>query len=377
MSETIKAWDAFELIALPLRGAGPIKGLKRGQATSAGELLAVQPDPSKGDVHASWNGLVEEINEFEIVIRREDEAVGRPPEPKSFHALHGFELAGALKALGVDIPLVQPGDPIIINTLNPEPGLSLAPPLFGEQRKTILAGLEAAARLWPGHGLKWAVGRREHLSSKAEGLVIETVYPLTLPALIKKKLLGLNDPSASGVLGGRELFLLGRAWRTRLPLTISPLTLAGSNYFIPLGARIIDLLTFANLAPGPGDAVIKGGLVRGQALSRLERGLDQSAAALHLVRGAEAASAYEPCRQCSECARACPAGLPVNRPAGDDPQNWLGRRTWPELEACLVCGACALACPSRRPLMSLVRLARAGGRPLNRRKTANEAPGPT
>jgi len=358
VSVTIKPWDAFELIALPLKGAGPVKGIKRGQAVSAGELLAVQPDPATGDVHASIGGRVEEINEVEIIIRRDDQAVGRPPEPQSLKDLPGLELARTLKALGVDIPLVQPGDPIIIiNTLDPEPGLSLAPALFGEQRETILAGLEAVGRLWPDHRLQWAVRWPEYLRPEAEGQVVNGPYPFTLPALVKKKMLGLSDPSASGVLGGRELFILGRVWRTGLPLTISPLTLGGSNYFIPLGARIIDLLTFANLRPGPNDAVIKGGLVRGLSLSRLERGLDQSVPALHLVRGVESALDYAPCRDCSECARACPLGLPIDRSAGGDPDEWPRRSEWPELAGCLACGACALACPAGRPLMSLARLA--------------------
>jgi electron transport complex protein RnfC len=160
------------------------------------------------------------------------------------------------------------------------------------------------------------------------------------------------------VLGGRELFLLGRILRTGRPLTILPLTLGSSNYFIPLGARIIDLLTFANLMPGLGDTVIKGGLIRGRSLSRLERGLDQTTAALHLVRGA-GATTYNPCRECGQCTRACPSGLPIARLAGGNPNEWPDRMKWPELDNCLICGACALACPSRRPLLSLARLAQA------------------
>lgn len=368
MSETIKAWDAFELIALPLRGAGPLRGLKRGQTVSAGEPLAVQPDPAKGDVHASVNGQVEEINEIEIIIRRDEQAVGRPPEPRDLGGLAGIDLGRALKSLGLDLPRVEPGDSLIISRLNPEPGLALAQALFGEQRETILAGLEAVGRLWPAQRLKRAVGSPDDLPPEAEGLAVGSQYPFTLPALIKKKMLGLNDPAASGVLGGRELFLLGRVWRTGRPLTTSPVTLGGSNYFIPLGARIIDLLTFANLMPGPGDAVIKGGLVRGQSVSRLERGLDQSAAALHLVRGAQAAAAYEPCRQCGECARACPLGLPIDHWAGGNPEDWPGRSKRPELAGCLLCGVCALVCPSGRPLLSLARLNTAAPDP--------EKPGP-
>lgn len=360
MSVTIKAWDAFELTALPLRGAGPIKGLKRGQAVSSGELLAIQPDPARGDVHTSTNGRVEEINEIEIIIRRDEDAVGRPPEPQDLKAMSGPDLAAALKKLGLDLPPMPTNQKIILSALNPEPGLNLTPALFGEHWETIQAGLEAAGRLWPKHDFIWAVRSLDDLSVEADGAVIEDKYPFTLPAFLIKKITGQYDPNGGGVLTGRELFLLGRLWRTGRPLTISPLTLGGSNYFIPLGARVIDLLTFANLSPRPGDAIIKGGLIRGQTLSRLERGLDQSAAAIHLVREAGRASAYEPCRECGACARACPMKLPVDWPARFEPVEWLKtHESLLKLSGCLLCGACALACPSGRPLLSLTRLTQA------------------
>jgi len=356
LSETIKDWNAFEITALPLRGARPVKGLKRGRAVSAGELLAIQPEPGLGDVQATTNGLVEEISEIEIIIRRDDQAVGQPPDPQPLKNLYGNFLARALKKLGLDVPVIQTGGPIILSSLDPEPGLTLAPALYTEHRETILAGLEAAARLWPSHRFIRAVGKPGDLSSKSDGVVVNKKYPFTLPAVLKNTILGLNDPTGSGVLTGRELFLLGRVWRTGRPLTISPLTLGRSNYFIPIGSRVIDLLTFANLMPGPGDAVVRGGLVLGQSLSRLEEGLDQSAAALHLIRGVEKSAACEPCRACGDCARACPAGLAIDRLAGGNPDEWPDRINRPQLTGCLLCGACALACPAGRPLLSLARL---------------------
>jgi electron transport complex protein RnfC len=182
-------------------------------------------------------------------------------------------------------------------------------------------------------------------------------YPHSLPAVLKKRLTGCSDPDAAGVLDGRALYTLGRAWRTGLPVTKTVLTLGEAVYLAPIGARVIDLLTFANLVPGPGDVVVKNGLVRGTAVSRLEQGLDRGAAGLHLVRGAGDVS-FQPCRKCRECDRVCPAGLSVSPAAGREPSEWLAApdRFRPSLAGCLLCGACALACPSRRPLMGLARL---------------------
>ncbi|MDR0881072.1 MAG: 4Fe-4S dicluster domain-containing protein [Candidatus Adiutrix sp.] len=354
-SEVIKEWAAEGEVAVPLAGAEMLRGLRRGRPVSAGERLARHPDPAAGDIHASVNGWISEINEWEIVIARDEAAVGRPPEPVSLAALERPELGPALKELGLARPAVQPGETIIISTLDPEPGLTLARPLFGEHRETMLAGVEGIARLYPGRDLLWAVNRAEEAPPGTEFHLIKGDYPRTLPSLLKKKITGRLDRAGSGVLTGRAIFFLGRAWRTGLPVIRTPLTLGSANYLAPVGARIMDLLTFANLAPGPGDLVVAGGLVRGVTLARLERGVSPAVAALHLVRSGRAA-ADDICRQCGECARVCPAGLPIDRLARRDPSAWLSQPGWEALTGCLVCGACALACPARRPLLSLIRL---------------------
>ncbi len=358
MARVVKDWDAFQVAAPPLGGAESVKGLKKGRRVSAGELLARHPDPRLGDVHAPVSGWIGEITEREIVIRRDDAAVGEPPRPRALAGLGPADLDRVLKELGLDRPEVPFGDALIVTTLDPEPGLTWAPALFGEQRETILAGLEAALRLWPGRRLVWVAADPDQAPPEAGRVVAGSgPYPAALPAVLKKRITGRSDPKAAGVLDGRALYALGRAWRTGLPLTKTILTLGEAVYLAPVGARVIDLLTFANLVPGPGDAVIRGGLARGTTLSRLERGLDRNAAGLHLLRGARDV-AFQPCRKCRECDRACPAGLTVSRAAERDPSEWLTAPDCfrPYLDGCLLCGACALACPARRPLMSLIRL---------------------
>ncbi|MDR2945297.1 MAG: hypothetical protein LBV79_00915 [Candidatus Adiutrix sp.] len=354
MAEVIKDWDAYDRVAVPLAGALPLKGVKPGRPVSSGEALARRPDPRRGDVHASINGLIEEINEFEIIIRRDDEAVGEPPQPVDLAAVPANELPPRLKELGLDAPRTD--EPVIISTLASEPGLNFAPALWGEHRETVLAGVNLLARLCPGHKITWAVRQPGEAPEGAETVIIKGAYPHTLPSLIKRAITGRNDANGAGVFGARELHLLGRAARTGRPVTRMALTLGGVSYFVPVGTRAIDLLTFANLGPGCGDAVILGGLVRGRGLARLERGLDKTAEALHLARRADLGGSLQPCRACGQCARACPLGLPVDLPAARPPEEWLAAPPDGILDACLLCGACALACPAQRPLMSLVRL---------------------
>lgn len=359
-AEVIKEWNLFSQVVIPLDGAVPVKGLKRGRPVSAGELLARQPDLMTGDIHASVGGVVEEINEADIIIRRDSEAVGEPPNPADLSGLSSLELARSLKELGLSLPQLLPDEPFIIAALNPEPGLTYAPALFSEQRETLLAGLEVLRRLYPGTATVWAVTRSGEAPEGEDFVVVKNRYPQTLPYFLKKEVTGESDPDRRGVFGGRALYLFGRVWRTGLPVTRLVLTLGGANYLVPVGARVIDLLTFANLAPGPGDVVVKGGLVRGASLIRLERGLDKSVAGLHLFKGG-ASGQIRPCRSCRRCSRACPLGLPVPALGRLDPRQWPRSRDLNLLKDCLVCGACALVCPARRPLLSLARLAGRSG----------------
>ncbi|MDR1920543.1 MAG: hypothetical protein LBS31_02200 [Candidatus Adiutrix sp.] len=356
MVDVIKTWDGAHVLSLSLTGAAPLRGLKKGRPVSAGEPVAVGDGPAPLVLRAALSGFISDVGPGEIIISRDDAAVGEPPSALSPAGLEGAELAQALAGFGVPVIPGGSAGPLIISAADPEPGLAWSAALFHEHRETISAGLTAVGRLCPNRPLIWAAEKPEDFPSGFQTHLIRGGYPETLPAVLKKRLTGLSDPGGRDVLGGRELFFLGRAWRTGLPLTHLPLSLGPANYFVPAGSRVIDLLSFANLQPRPGDAVVMGGLVRGTTVSRLTRGLGFLAGGLNLVRAASFDRPPSPCRACRACARACPAGLAVDLPAALSAAQWLKPGAGKNFGDCLFCGACALACPARRPLISMVRL---------------------
>jgi len=103
MAEVAKEWEAFDLLAPPLAGAEAVRGLKRGRPVSAGEILARSADPARGDLPASVAGVVEAVRADEVVIRRNETAVGETPWPAVLADLSPAWLGRALKELGLDL----------------------------------------------------------------------------------------------------------------------------------------------------------------------------------------------------------------------------------------------------------------------------------
>lgn len=357
MAEVIKPWGAFELLAPPLEGAAVEPGLKKDRPVSAGQTLARHSALGRGHVMAPVSGFILEINEREIIIKRDERAVGEPPKAFNLQQMTPEELRRALPELGLDIPSLDADGPVIINTFDAEPGYGFSEALFHEHRETMLAGVESVKRLQPDSKVIWAVKKLEDISVTDDQCVLNWFsYPASVAAVLKKTITGHLDPQGRGVLDGRDLYVLGRAWRTGLPVDRMILTLSGANYFVPVGSRAIDLLTFANLGPADGETVVAGGLIRGHTLSRLEQGLGKGIAALQIRRGRCDNQAVQSCRFCGCCSQACPSGIAVDSVARLDFRQWLDHDFKRVYADCLLCGNCAMACQAGRPLLSLARL---------------------
>jgi electron transport complex protein RnfC len=359
----VKAWPAPDrdlVLRLPGR---PAAGVRPGRLVARGQLLSEDPDPEGFDLTAPVAGQVAELHPGRLVLRPspEGEAGGRPPAEIALATLHGAELAAALKRLGVPRPpRPWPDQRAVISALDPEPGLEAAGALWSDRRTTLQAGAEILARLWPGAEIWEVLPARAEPLGAGRVLRLGARFPSSLPALVKKAALGVHDPLARGVALPPVLWAMGAAARTGLPPGLVPATLQRSHYLLPPGLTLADALERVNLIPLHGDVVVIGGLIGGRPTARLDRGLDWSTGAVHLIRARQAPPPPGPCRRCGACRRACPLALPIDllaaRPLGDWPE--LAPRAGRALAGCLACGACALVCPAARPLTALALMAR-------------------
>jgi ferredoxin len=363
-------------LSLPLEGAIPRKGLRKGKAVAQGEILADHPDPSLPALAAPLPGRIAGLDGASVAVETDFGCGAEPLPPVRLRELGPIEAARALKAMGVaPPPAPPPGEPVVISGFDPEPGLRTCAALWEDRRQALEDGLRIVAHLYPGKPVVQCLPRgvRPLESMDSAAVAMSLPYPWTLPQLLKRRLLArigrrrgrppLFDPAARGVCGSRTLYLMGVCLRTGSAPRARPVTLQASPALIPPGMTPWAALSLVNLRPSDGDGIVLGGLARGRACARLDDGLGPGTEAVILIKGGIPSSRLRegPCSSCGRCRAACPLKLPTDLLGGTPKRLWpLALRNLPQLASCPACGLCAMACPQNIPLAAL-RGSAAGG----------------
>jgi electron transport complex protein RnfC len=157
------------------------------------------------------------------------------------------------------------------------------------------------------------------------------------------------------------------ALETGKPLTERVITVTGSvarpgNYRVLVGTLVSDLIEHAGGLIGDVTRVVAGGPMTGQALASLDVPVTKGTSGIVALTADEAAPALtddQPCMRCGRCSRACPMSLEPYAIA-----DYANRRMWDAAAGrhavdCIECGVCSYVCPTRRPLVQLIKLAKA------------------
>jgi len=334
---------------------------KKGARLAGGELIAEHPSAFGGAYHTSAGGKVVAVNEHQLTIKCENDA--ETVEPVDVEPLGtGKELLRTLQALGIDVaPLSGKADTLIINGLNPEPGVSVAQQLLKDGSEFLQAGLETARRLLAPGRTVLAVSKGErHRLEGAETVGIKARYPASLDALVVRAVTGKEFPSDTKIINVMDLYDLGRAVRTGLPVTDTILTIDGSNYRVPLGTPISHLLGALNINVDSGDTVVLGGPFQGEAVYSLEEGIKKSDYGLFVVAPGQFPSVKDaPCINCGECVLNCPARVQPHLISRCAEYEMFDKAKKYGLNSCFECGLCAFNCFANRPLLQYIRFAKA------------------
>jgi len=345
-------------VRLPLCGAGVT--VKTGDAVSAGQRVAVSPSTYAADICASISGVVTAIDGTYLTIEAGDGGAKAPEQLGEVAGNDPAALRASLAAMGVSASDLADADLVIINAMEPEPGVTAFGALCRLEAPAMIAGARLVQRIVEPSRIVLAMPRGSGLSLGPNPVhELEPRYPDGLDPLVARAVTGKERPGNTVVLGADKLWRIGRAALEGKAATRTVLTVGGRNLRVAVGASIRHVLEFAGIEAQVGDRVLLGGPLRGEAAWDLDAPVTRDAWGLTLIsRAAGAAYSDEACMNCGECHLVCPARILVGVMARFAEFNlWDGAKKY-DIDSCIECGLCSYVCPARRPLLQFIRLAR-------------------
>ena len=277
----------------------------------------------------------------------------------------GEDLVLAVKKMGVNTrSLGRRVKTLIVNGLNPEPGVRWAEPMLAEHAAEIRAGLELQRRFRRAEEIMLAVpaGCDVRLAG-IRTVQVDPMYPNSVNELMIREVTGEENPPDVAAVGLHNVWSLGRVALTGLPLMETVITIGTArdwaNYIVKNGSIVGELLEFAEISLKSGDTILRGGPLRGESLDRLDRSITKGAYGFFVVNAGEVPpiEGDSPCINCGACIQICPTRI--------DPRMLsryaeFGRYDMSRKEnfrLCVDCGLCGYVCIARRPVLQYIRLA--------------------
>ncbi len=348
-----------------------VGGLKKKSRVYPGMLVAEHPSLEKGDLFSPIHGVVADVNERSLIIKQEvppEDAEPMNVEPVNLleQGLQGEELILAVKKLGVNTrSLGKKCKTLIINALNPDPGVAWAEPILTNYGKTFRCGMELLKRF--GRAENYILAVPHGMQFAYEGLKVVYVpadYPQSIAELVIKNVTGKENPPDVACVGLHNLWSLGRVGDTGLPLTETVLTVGTysnwENFIVKEGSYVGEILEHAKITIQEGDTVLRGGPLRGESLDTLERSVTKGTHGVFVVESDDipAIVGHSSCVNCGSCVLVCPARLSPSTLSRYAEFAMHEKCVKEHIFSCLDCGLCGYVCVARRPVLQYIRLAK-------------------
>ncbi len=369
--------DTLEVKQLRMLHTGYVveNNIKKGLDISPGDLLAVAKNPKYGNIFSPVRGVVTQVGprfiDIDVVeATAEDKDVKRYTyeELISIFAEQDLEKARHdIKNLGLGFQqLARRCDTLVVSGLNAEPGMTWADAMLTSHLETVLKGLELQCKLSQPKEVVLVLPRGMRFAP-IEGITIKYVtpiYPISVPVLLRKEVFGKDYKGSANIVNLHTLWGLGRVVETGLPLVETVITVgtpsAHANYIVKEGTRVSDVLEHVRCPLEHGDTIVLNGPLRGESISMPERGIPKYVRGLFVIPHGVVPTleGANPCCNCGECDRNCPAGLSpsmISRYA--EFNNFEKCKEW-YAEYCVECGLCGFSCIMRRPVLQYIRLAK-------------------
>ncbi len=353
-------------------------GVKKKTVVYPGMLLAEHPSSEKGDLFSPIHGEVTDVNDRSIFVNaKEPEPVAEgeeatlAPEVTPINLMHddalqGEELIVQVKKLGVNTrSLGKKCKTLIVNGLNPEPGVTWAESMLTSHSTTFKAGMDLLRRFGRAEKIILAVPTGMQVAYDAVDVVhVNADYPNSLNELVIKNVTGKENPPDVACVSLHNVWSLGRVAKTGLPLTETVISIGSytnwTNIIAKDGSLIGELLVAANIEVKDGDTVLRGGPLRGESLDSLERSITKGTHGVFVVdeNSVPPMEGHSPCINCGACVLVCPARITPSVLSCYAEFALYNRCKDESIFSCFDCGLCGYVCMARRPVLQYIRLAK-------------------
>jgi electron transport complex protein RnfC len=344
--------------------------VKKKQIVGKGQVIAENPSGgafNTGFVHATIDGAVEDILSNAIVIGplpapKEGEEAPSPARPEPFvglDALMNEELCRKLLELGIDTDKFHPSRTLIVNGLNPEPGVLVSEQLLKDAKKTLEVGVQVLERAVKPGTVKLVVAAGVNVTLYGCTTVhASDAYPNTIDPLVVLAATGAEHPDDVDIISVSDLYRVGRVAETKMSLVDAVVSIGDKVFRVPTGMPVRDLMDAAGVSAANCKVALDGPM-RGEAIFDLSVGIPENCTAITLIpEGRFPEVGTNPCINCGECVLVCPARIQpgmLSRYAEFGLHEETRSR---HVEACLECGMCTFACPANRPVLQYLKLAK-------------------
>ncbi len=333
---------------------------KKGQSVARGDMIAEHPSKFGGAYHTSVSGKATKVNYHHLTIKCDHEQnSAEPVDVKSMGP--GKDLLRTLQELGIDVaPLSSRCDQLVINGLNPEPGIFVAELLLECENDILEAGLNIVKSLVHPVHTKLAVAKKTSVTlSGTESVFVKPKYPNSLNSLVIKAVTGKESCDDTKIMSIMDIYNIGLVATSGLPVTDTIMTISGQNYRVPLGTPIRHLLNELDMTVKSGDKVVLGGPFRGEAVYSLDEGVKKNDHGLFIISvGQFPAVEDATCINCGECVLSCPARILPNMISRYAEYERFEMAEKYDLHSCFECGLCSFNCTVRRPILQYIRFAK-------------------
>ena len=339
-------------------------------APAAGRIQAVSP--FAGDFGTNWTRIdlaVEDGGEVDPGFAAAAAQVSMETVDRWMNGLPGGLDLAAIAAVEAPIETV-----VVAATESDLLSVS-AQYVLRHRTRDVRQGVDALREITGAQQIILAVGRDTvqgigHVH--AEIRAVSNLYPASAPGLMLREILGRDVPAGTppakmgiAVVPVEAVAALGRSFsekRLAMQKVVTVVDKSGrqSLFEVLVGTPVADLLATGGVRLEAGDRLIAGGPMTGVCLYTDDYPVRPDTHCLMVQDSAAVARVgSDPCINCGECVRICPARVPVNMLVRFlEAEKYETAAAEYDLFSCVDCGLCACVCPARIPIFQYIRLAK-------------------